>query len=107
MHCFALTAVLSIVWLIIGYTLSFSGNGQWIGNLGAVFHKGVEGEDGIPKILFSAFQMTFFVITPGLIVGTFVERVKFNVVLIFSILWSLVVYAPICHMTWSPGGLVL
>tara|TARA_B110000438_G_C15819786_1_gene653812 strand:- start:4270 stop:5583 length:1314 start_codon:yes stop_codon:yes gene_type:complete len=104
MHCFALTALLSIVWLIIGYTLAFSGHGKWLGDLGALFHKGVEGGDGIPNILFSAFQMTFFVITPGLIVGTFVERVKFNAVLIFSVLWALVVYAPICHMTWSPGG---
>lgn len=104
MHCFALTGILSILWLIIGYSLSFSGDGAWIGNLGALFHAGVEGEDGIPAILFSAFQMTFFVITPGLIVGTFVERVKFNAVLIFSVLWALVVYAPICHMTWAPGG---
>ena len=104
MHCIALAGVLSIVWLIIGYTLCFSGNGQWIGDISALFHKGVSGSDGIPTILFSAFQMTFFIITPALIVGTFVERVKFNAVLIFSVLWALLVYAPICHMTWSPNG---
>lgn len=104
MHCFALTALLSLVWLVIGYTLALSGNGKWIGNFDAVFLQGIKGSDGIPKILFTAFQMTFFVITPGLIIGTFVERVKFTAVLLFSVLWALVVYVPICHMTWAEGG---
>jgi Amt family ammonium transporter len=108
MHCFALTCVMSIVWLVAGYSLSFSGSGEYIGDFAMLFGKGLNtesvGSTGIPDILFFAFQMTFFVITPALVIGTFVERVKFSAVLIFSVLWGLLVYAPVCHMVWAPGG---
>lgn len=97
MHCFALTCALSVTWLVIGYSLSIGNGGGWIGGFDFIMHKGVD------DILTSAFQMTFFVITPGLIVGTFVERVKFSAVLMFSILWSILVYAPVCHITWFGG----
>lgn len=99
MHCFALACVLSVVWLVIGYSLAWGNDGGLIGGFDAIFHKGI----GPDKILGSAFQMTFFIITPALIVGTFVERIKFSAMLIFSVLWSLIVYAPICHITWFGG----
>ncbi len=99
MHCFSLACVLSVVWLIAGYSLAVGENGGLIGGFGALFHRGV-GPDGI---LGSAFQMTFFIITPALIIGTFVERMKFSAMLIFSVLWALIVYAPICHLTWFGG----
>ena len=99
MHCFALACVLSVVWLIVGFSLAVGNDGGLTGGFGALFHKGIGG-DGI---LGSAFQMTFFIITPALIIGTFVERIKFSAMLIFSVLWALVVYAPICHITWFGG----
>lgn len=99
MHCFALACVLSVVWLIVGFSLAVGNDGGLIGGFGALFHKGI-GADGI---LGSAFQMTFFIITPALIIGTFVERIKFSAMLIFSVLWALIVYAPICHITWFGG----
>lgn len=100
MHCFALTCVLSIVWLIVGFSLSVGdGNGGGFFGRGHVFHQGI----GPDEILGSAFQMTFFIITPALIVGTFVERMKFSAMLLFSVLWALTVYAPICHITWFGG----
>ena len=99
MHCFSLACVLSIVWLIVGFSLCIGDNAGWCGGLGNLFHKGI-GPDGI---LDSAFQMTFFIITPALMVGTFVERIKFSAMLLFSVLWALLVYAPICHITWFGG----
>jgi Amt family ammonium transporter len=100
MHCFALACVLSIVWLVCGYSLSLGEKGGWTGGFGHLMHRGVA-PDGI---LTSAFQMTFFIITPALMVGTFVERIKFPAMLLFSVLWALLVYAPICHITWFGGG---
>ncbi len=99
MHCFALACILSIVWLVIGYSLSIGKGGGLIGGLSAFMHSGV-GKEGI---LVSLFQMTFFIITPALIIGTFVERIKYSALILFSILWSLIVYAPICHITWFGG----
>ncbi len=108
MHCFALTCVMSIVWLVVGYSLSFSPGNRYIGGFSALFGNGLSADDsggsGIPDVLFFAFQMTFFIITPALIIGTFVERVKFSAMLIFSVLWGLLVYAPVCHMVWAEGG---
>lgn len=99
MHCFSLACVLSLVWLVIGFSMAMGNDGGWIGGFENLMHKGV-GPDGI---LGSAFQMTFFIITPALIVGTFVERIKFSAMLLFSVLWSLIVYAPVCHITWFGG----
>jgi len=100
MHCFALASVLSLVWLVCGYSLSIGEKGGWTGGFGHLMHRGVAA-DGI---LTSAFQMTFFIITPALMVGTFVERIKFPAMLLFSVLWALLVYAPVCHITWFGGG---
>lgn len=99
MQCFALAAALSMVWLIAGYSLSVGTPGGLSGGLGSFLHVGV----GPDKILVSAFQMTFFIITPALIIGTFVERIKFSSMMVFSVAWSLLVYAPVCHITWFGG----
>jgi Amt family ammonium transporter len=101
MQCFSLAAVLSVVWMIAGYTLAVGRSGGLTGGWEALFHRSV----GPDKILGSAFQMTFFIITPALIVGTFVERIKFSGMLVFSVLWALLVYAPVCHVTWFGGFL--
>ena len=116
MQCFALTAILSVVWVIIGYSLAFNTNGMtagttnlnsFIGGLGTAFLSGVTADSlsgTIPETVFITFQMTFFIITPALIVGAFAERMKFSAVLLFSVLWGIFVYAPICHMTWGGDG---
>ncbi len=116
MQCFALTAILSVVWVIIGYSLAFNSNGMeagltnlnsFIGGLGTAFLSGVTADSlsgTIPETVFITFQMTFFIITPALIVGAFAERMKFSAVLLFSVLWGILVYAPICHMTWGGDG---
>ncbi len=109
MHCFAMACVLSVVWLIAGYSLALTSGNDWVGGISAFFGQGLTTADSggtdIPDILTFAFQMTFFIITPALVVGTFVERVKFSAVMLFAILWGLFCYAPICNMVWN-GGLM-
>ena len=109
MQCFSLTCLMSILWVLVGYSLAFDDQGNgFIGGLGKVFMAGV-GEDSlsgtIPETAFALFQMTFAIITPALIVGGFAERMRFSAVLIFSSLWLLLVYAPICHWVWGGGWL--
>ena len=106
MHCFAIACVMTLVWVVVGYSLAFSGDGKYIGNLDQMFLKNFDwaGGDGIPNVLFFMFQMTFFIITPALIIGTFVERIKFSAMMVFVVLWSLLVYAPVCHMVWDSDG---
>ena len=106
MHHFAVACLMSILWVVVGYSLAFSGDGAWVGDLsnlfmGAVTVESVSGT--IPESLFGAFQMTFAVITPALIIGAYVERIKFSAVLVFSSLWLLVVYAPVTHWVWGGG----
>lgn len=109
MHCVAIACVASILWLFGGYSLSFSGVGPLVGDL-AKFGLFSVGRDAatqkLPELLFFAFQMTFAVITPALIVGAFVERIRFGAVLLFSGLWLLVVYAPVAHWVWGGGWLM-
>jgi len=112
MQCFALTALMSLVWFVAGYILSFGSagveQGPWVGDLGNVFLANIamDGVSGsIPEALFVMFQMTFAVITPALIVGGFAERMRFSAMLVFSIAWLLLVYAPICHWVWGGGWL--
>ena len=121
MQCLVLTALMSIIWVVCGYTLAFGkpesdSLNRYIGDWDAVMMNGIDSSSvyvtsadgepasGIPTILFAAFQMTFAVITPALMVGAFVERMKFSAVLLFSSIWLLVVYVPICHMTWGGGA---
>ena len=108
MQCFALTCMVSILWLLAGYSLAFDEGGALIGGLGKALFAGVgEGSlsGGIPESAFSLFQLTFAIITPALIVGGFAERMRFSAMLLFSALWLLLVYAPICHWVWGGGWL--
>ncbi len=107
-HCVAIACLASVVWLLAGYSLSFSGTSGLIGDLAkaglvSVGRGALVGT--LPETVFFAFQMAFAVITPALIVGAFVERIKFAGVLLFSGLWLLVVYAPVCHWVWGGGWL--
>ncbi|MBH67795.1 MAG: ammonia channel protein [Rhodospirillaceae bacterium] len=111
MHCFAIACLASVAWLVIVYSLAFSDGGganQYIGGLGKVFLSGITNETlsgTIPETVFFMFQMTFAIITPALIVGAFPERIKFSAVLLFSLLWLILVYAPACHWVWGGGWL--
>lgn len=100
--------VIGIVWAVLGYSLAFSSGTPFIGDLGYMMLNGVgqepDGEATIPHLLFMAYQMMFAIITPALITGAFAERVRFSAWIIFLVLWSLVVYAPIAHWVWSPTG---
>jgi Amt family ammonium transporter len=113
MQCFALTAVLSLVWLVCGYSLSFSDGGGFIGSLEKMFLEGVTTTSvradcpTIPELLHFAYQMMFFLITPGLFIGAFAERMKFGAIMVFSVLWSLVVYVPCCYGVWHKAGAFL
>lgn len=116
MQCFALTGLITIVWVVCGYSLAFNTTGMeagtitltsFVGGLGTMFLRGI-GVDTlsgtIPETVFITFQLTFAIITPALIAGAFAERMKFSAMLIFSVLWSIIVYAPLCHMAWSGDG---
>jgi|TARA_B100001059_G_C17787273_1_gene557903 ammonium transporter, Amt family len=107
-QCFAIACLASIVWLVAGYSIAFSGEGAYIGDLKKVFLRGVGTETALgnlPENVFFMFQMTFAVITPALIVGAYVERIKFSAVLWISALWLLLVYAPVTHWIWGGGWL--
>jgi len=106
MHHFAIACLMSVLWVVAGYSLAFSGDGAYIGDLGNLFMSAITIDSlsgTIPESLFGAFQMTFAVITPALIIGAYVERIRFSAVLIFSGLWLLVVYAPVTHWVWGGG----
>ena len=106
MHHFALACLMSLLWVIAGYSLAFSGSGAWFGSFDNMFmmELGFDAMSGtIPESVFAAFQMTFAIITPALVIGAFVERIRFSAVLLFSALWLLVVYAPVTHWVWGGG----
>ena len=111
MQCFAIACAVSLVWLVVGYSLAFSHGGAanaWIGGFSNVFFDGIGRdtlEGSLPKSLHGLFQMTFAIITPALIVGAFAERMRFGAMLAFSVLWVLGVYVPICHWVWGGGWL--
>ena len=116
MQCFALTALITILWVFFGYSLAFDTTGMvaettnlnsFVGGFSKAFLKGIGSETlsgSIPEIVFVMFQLTFAIITPALIAGAFAERMKFSAMLLFSAIWSLIVYAPLCHMAWSGDG---
>lgn len=108
MHCIAIGCLASVLWFAVGYTLAFSDGNALIGGLSKMFLFGVARDSvsgTIPETLFVMFQMTFAIITPALIVGAYVERIKFAAVMMFSGLWLLVVYAPVTHWVWGGGWL--
>ena len=106
-HCVAIACLVSVLWLMGGYSLAFSGDNPWIGDLAKFgLPAGRSAVAGlIPENVFFAFQMTFAIITPALIVGAYVERIKFAAVLMFSGLWLFTVYAPVAHWVWGGGWL--
>lgn len=108
MQCFAIACIASLIWLVAGYSLAFTEGNHFIGGLSRIVFSGMGTESlagDIPEPLFALFQMTFAVITPALIVGAVAERMKFSSVLIFSALWLLAVYIPVCHWVWGGGWL--
>lgn len=109
MHCYAIACLMSVLWLAVGYSIAFGGSesGYW-GGYDKMFLSGVTADSlsgTLPEVLFFAFQMTFAIITPALIVGAYVERVGFGFVLLFSGLWMLLCYAPVVHWIWGGGFL--
>ena len=111
MQCFTICCLMSILWLVVGYSLAFGDGGslnQFVGGLGNFLMGGIQEETlsgSIPESNFALFQMTFAVITPALIVGGFAERMRFSAVILFSAAWLLLVYAPVCHWVWGGGFL--
>ncbi|SEK82960.1 ammonium transporter [Pacificibacter marinus] len=108
MHVYAIACVMSILWLAFGYSIAFGDGGPLWGGLGKMFLSGVDANTvsgTIPEVLFFAFQMTFAIITPALIVGAYVERINFGFVMLFSSLWMLLCYAPVTHWIWGGGFL--
>ena len=106
MHHFAIAALMSVLWVIAGYSLAFSGDGAWVGDLANSFMSNITLDSAsgtIPESVFAAFQMTFAIITPALIIGAYVERMKFAAILLFSAIWLLTVYAPVTHWVWGGG----
>jgi|TARA_B110000208_G_scaffold43329_1_gene57387 Amt family ammonium transporter len=109
MQCFSVAVVISLLWLVVGYSIAFgpSESAYW-GGLSKMFFNGVVVESmtgDIPETVFASFQMTFAIITPALVVGAFVERIKFSSMLIFSVLWTLIVYFPVANWVWGGGWL--
>jgi Amt family ammonium transporter len=111
MQCFAITCVVTLAWVVVGYSLAFGDGGAmnaWHGGFGKAFLAGIDVKTvkgSIPETLFAMYQMTFAIITPALVIGAYAERVKFSSMLIFSLLWLLVVYVPLAHWVWGDGWL--
>jgi len=112
MQSFALMAIVTVLWAIIGYSLCFGSGTSFIGGFGHVFLRGVGAAPDpdyaatIPQQSYMVFQLMFAIITPALITGAFAERMKFSAMALFMVLWSLIVYAPMAHMVWGKGGLL-
>src|SRR5689334_2460457 len=112
MQSFALMAVVTVVWAIFGYSLSFGEGNSFIGGLHNLLLHGVGAQPDpdyagtIPAQTFMIYQLMFAIITPALITGAFAERVKFSAMVVFMVLWSIVVYSPMAHMVWGKGGLL-
>ncbi|MDF1668842.1 MAG: ammonium transporter [Roseovarius sp.] len=108
MQCYAIACLMSVLWLAFGYSIAFGDGGAYWGGLDKMFLLGVSADTlsgTLPEVLFFAFQMTFAIITPALIVGAYVERINFSFMLLFSGLWMLLCYAPVTHWIWGGGFL--
>ena len=112
MHSFILMAVVTIIWAVAGYSLAFGGSSPYLGNFQYAFLNGVgvtpnpDYAGTIPHATFMVYQLMFAIITPALISGAFAERMKFSAMLLFTVLWTVVVYFPMAHMVWGKGGLL-
>src|SRR6201990_369088 len=109
-QCTAVAALCSVLWFAVAYSLTYSGDGDWLGNGAAFFLNGIARDAAhpsthIPESVFVMYQMTFAVITPALIIGAYVERIRFAAVLFICALWLLIVYAPVAHWVWGGGFL--
>ena len=107
-QCFVIACIASVIWFICGYSLAFNGEGLFFGNLDKMFLSGINIDSlsgDIPETLFVMFQMTFAVITPALIVGAYVERIKFSAVILITGIWLVLVYSPVTHWVWGGGWL--
>ena len=107
-QCFIIACTASIIWFIAGYSIAFNGDGSYFGNLDKMFLSGITIDSlsgDIPETLFVMFQMTFAIITPALIVGAYVERIKFSAVILITAIWLILVYSPVTHWVWGGGWL--
>jgi Amt family ammonium transporter len=110
-QCFAITCVVTLAWVVAGYSIAFGDGGAsnaWWGGLGKSLLAGIDVKTvkgSIPETVFAMYQLTFAIITPALVIGAYAERVKFSGMLLFSLLWLLVVYCPIAHWVWGDGWL--
>jgi Amt family ammonium transporter len=111
MQCFAITCIVTLAWVVVGYSVAFGDGGAsnaWYGGFAKSFLSGIEVKTvkgSIPETVFAMYQLTFAIITPALVIGAFAERVKFSGMLLFSLLWLLIVYCPIAHWVWGDGWL--
>jgi Amt family ammonium transporter len=108
MQCFAITCIVTLAWLAIGYSIAFGEGDSWWGGTGKAFFAGIEVKTvkgSIPETVFAMYQMTFAIITPALVIGAYAERVRFGAMLLFSLLWLLIVYCPLAHWVWGDGWL--
>jgi Amt family ammonium transporter len=108
MQCFAITCVVTLAWVVAGYSIAFGEGNAWWGGLGKAMLAGIDVKavkGSIPETVFAMYQMTFAIITPALVVGAYAERVKFSGMLVFSLLWLLIVYCPVAHWVWGDGWL--
>jgi len=108
MQCFAITCIVTLAWLVIGYSIAFGDGDAWWGGTGKMFFSGIAVatvKGSIPESVFAMYQMTFAIITPALVIGAYAERVRFGGMLLFSLLWLLIVYCPLAHWVWGDGWL--
>ena len=110
MQCFAITCVVTLAWMAVGYSVAFGDGNAWWGGLAKSFFSGIDVKSirpgtTIPETVFAMYQLTFAIITPALVIGAFAERVRFGGMLLFTVLWLLLVYCPIAHWVWGDGWL--
>jgi ammonium transporter, Amt family len=108
MQCFAITCVVTLAWLVVGYSIAFGDGNAWWGGVGKSFLSGIQVatvKGSIPESVFAMYQLTFAIITPALVIGAYAERVRFGPMLLFSSLWLLIVYCPVAHWVWGDGWL--
>ncbi len=108
MQCFSITCIVTLAWVVVGYSLAFGEGNAWYGGFGKAFLAGIDVKTvkgSIPETVFAMYQLTFAIITPALVIGAYAERVRFAGMLLFSLLWLLLVYCPVAHWVWGDGWL--
>jgi ammonium transporter, Amt family len=108
MQCFSITCVVTLAWVIVGYSLAFGDGNAWHGGFAKAFLAGIDVKTvkgSIPETVFAMYQLTFAIITPALVIGAYAERVRYTGMLLFSVLWVLIVYCPVAHWVWGDGWL--